>query len=218
MKTLGDKYKGKERQRTNLADRLGSFRLKDIGKALAPLALGAVVGCSSQELEHRTAQYLSFYNFASPAISNSSELSKFEPDRYNISEFMDWYDYKIKGERCFRGNSGGNNLVCNNRNPSIPETASPRRKAQRELKYSLKLVVLAKRNFENKEYTLNNYNKDYMRIGGGFTVKVAYTPEEIKKINEDYRESVRQLHITNSRLATAREDWKNNYSIYRRKN
>ena len=35
MKTLGDKYKGKERQRTNLADRLGSFRLKDIGKALA---------------------------------------------------------------------------------------------------------------------------------------------------------------------------------------
>ena len=218
MKRLGDKYQGIKEQRDSLADRLGSFRLKDIGKALAPLALGAVVGCSSQELEHRTAQYLSFYNFASPAISNSSELSKFEPDRYNISEFMDWYDYKIKGERCFRGNSGGNNLVCYTRNPSVPETASPRRKAQRELKYSLKFVVLAKRNFENKEYILNNYNKDYIQIGGGFTVKVAYTPEEIKKINEDYRESVRQLNIANSRLATAREDWKNNYSIYRRKN
>src|SRR3989344_7021906 len=180
MKTLRDKYQGKERQKVSLTDILGPFSLKDIGKALASLALGFYLSrCSSQELEHRTAQYLSFYNFASPAISNSSELSKFEPDRYNISEFMDWYDYKIKGERCFRGNSGGNNLVCNNRNPSIPETASPRRKAQRELKYSLKLVVLAKRNFENKEYILNNYNKDYIQIGGGFTVKVAYTPEEI---------------------------------------
>src|SRR3989344_9133342 len=140
MKTLGDKYKGIKEQRTSLTDRLGSFRLKDIGKALAPLALGAVVGCSSQELEHRTAQYLSFYNFASPAIRDTSELSKFELDRDNIFECMDWYDYRIKGERCFRGNSGGNNLVCYTRNPLVPETASPRRKAQRELKYSLRLA------------------------------------------------------------------------------
>ena len=219
MKTLRDKYQGKERQKVSLTDILGPFSLKDIGKALASLALGFYLSrCSSQELEHRTAQYLSFYNFASPAISNSSELSKFELDRDNIFECMDWYDYRIKGERCFRGNSGGNNLFCYIRNPLVPETASPRRKAQRELKYSLRLAALSKRNFEDKEYTLNNYNKDYMRIAGGFTVKVEYSPEEIKRINDNYQGSVRQLNIANSRLATAREDWKNNYSIYRRKN
>ena len=49
MKTLGDKYQGIKEQRDSLADRLGSFRLKDIRKALAPLALGAVVGCSSSD-------------------------------------------------------------------------------------------------------------------------------------------------------------------------
>ena len=35
MKTLRDKYQGKERQKVSLTDIFDSFRLKDIGKALA---------------------------------------------------------------------------------------------------------------------------------------------------------------------------------------
>jgi len=63
MKTLRDKYQGKERQKVSLTDIFDSFRLKDIGKALASLALGLYLSrCSDQSPKNDKALYNSAFN------------------------------------------------------------------------------------------------------------------------------------------------------------